>query len=46
MLYKQYPEAQAANGGYNMIRGISPQNPNLDYYMQSASDYLSRLGGH
>jgi hypothetical protein len=24
----RYPEAQAGNGGYNMIRRISPTNPN------------------
>lgn len=45
MLYDRYPEARAANGGYNFIRGISLSNPNLDSYMQSASDFLARLGG-
>ena len=27
LLYKSYPEAQAANGGYNFIRAINPLNP-------------------
>jgi hypothetical protein len=44
-LYNQNPGAQAANGGFNKIRGISPTNPNLGSYMQSAWDFLSRLGG-
>ena len=45
MLYDQYPGAQAANGGYNMIRGISPLNPKGPAYMQAAYDYLQRLTG-
>jgi RHS repeat-associated protein len=45
MLYDQYPGAQAANGGYNMIRGISPLNPNGPVYMRAAYDYLARLTG-
>jgi hypothetical protein len=43
--YDQYPGAQAANGGYNMIRGISPLNPNGLVYMRAAYDYLARLAG-
>jgi hypothetical protein len=45
MLYDQYPQAQAANGGYNMIRGIGPLNPNGPGYMQAAEAYLQRLTG-
>jgi hypothetical protein len=45
MLYDQYPGAQAANGGYNMIRGISPLNPNGPGYMQAGNDFLERLAG-
>jgi hypothetical protein len=45
MLYEQYPEAQGANGGYNMIRGISPESPSGPGYLQSAMDYLRRLLG-
>jgi hypothetical protein len=45
MLYDQYPGAQAANGGYNFIRGISLSNPNLSTYLQSAEDFLAALGG-
>jgi hypothetical protein len=42
LLYDRYPGAQAANGGFNKIRGISPTNPNFDFYMQSAWDFLER----
>ncbi len=45
LLYEQYPGAQAANGGYNMIRGISPLNPNGPGYMQAAYDFLASLEG-
>lgn len=45
MLYDHYPGAQAANGGYDMIRGISPLNPNGPGYMQAANDYLQAGGG-
>jgi hypothetical protein len=45
MLYDQYPEAQAANGGYNVIRAVSPLNPNMPAYMQAAYDYLQQLTG-
>ena len=45
VLYNAHPEAQAANGGYNMIRAISPSNPNLGKYLQAAADYLSGLMG-
>jgi hypothetical protein len=44
MLYDRYPGAQATNGGFNMIRGISPSNPNLPSYMQAAQDFLESLG--
>jgi hypothetical protein len=43
MLYDQYPGAQAANGGYNKIRAISPQNPKGPAYMQAAEGYVQRL---
>jgi len=45
MLYDQYPEAQAANGGCNMIRRIGPLNLNGPGYMQAAESYLLRLTG-
>ncbi|MHB1594941.1 MAG: hypothetical protein ACYCO9_14210 [Streptosporangiaceae bacterium] len=45
ILYDRYPGAQAANGGYNMIRGISPLNPRGPGYMQAAYDFLGRLEG-
>jgi hypothetical protein len=44
VLYDQYPGAQAANGGFNKIRAIGPSNPNLPSYMQSAWDFLERMG--
>lgn len=44
VLYDRYPGAQAANGGFNRIRGISPSNPNLPTHMQSAWDFLEPLG--
>jgi len=44
MLYDSHPGAQAANGGHNNIRGISPANPNLGHYMWSAGDFLKRMG--
>jgi len=44
-LYDRYPGAQLRNGGLNKIRGISPSNTSLDLYMQSARDFLARLGG-
>ena len=37
------PGAQAANGGYNYIRGISPTNPNGPGYMQAAYNFLEQL---
>ncbi len=45
MLYDQYPGAQAANGGFNYIRGISPTNSSGPFYMQAARAYLEELGG-
>ncbi len=45
LLYDQYPGAQAANGGYNMIRGISPLNPNGPGYMQAANNFFAALEG-
>ena len=45
MLYDRCPEAQAANGGYDFIPGITLANPNLDSYMQWALGFLARLGG-
>jgi hypothetical protein len=45
MLYDQYPEAQAANGGYNYIRAVSSSNTNLSAYQQAARDYISTLYG-
>jgi len=44
ILHDRYPGAQAANGGFNKIRGISPSNPNVDFYMQSGADFLARMG--
>lgn len=44
MLYDRYPGAWAESGGFDKIRGISPTNPNLDFYMQSAQDFLDRMG--
>lgn len=44
MLYHRYPAAQASNGGFNKICGISPTNPHLDFYTQSAFDFLERMG--
>jgi RHS repeat-associated protein len=44
VLYNLHPEAQAANGGYNMIGAISPSNPNIGGYQSAASDFLARLG--
>lgn len=45
MLYDRYPGAQAQNGGFKYIRGISPTNPNGPGYMQAAVDFLERLSG-
>lgn len=45
VLYDRYPGAQAANGGYNMIRGIIPGNPNGPGYVQAAENYLTESGG-
>jgi hypothetical protein len=45
MLYDQYPGVQSANGGYNLIRGISPLNPRGPGYMRAAAAYLARLAG-
>ncbi|MGH3236279.1 MAG: hypothetical protein ACRDOH_24090 [Streptosporangiaceae bacterium] len=42
-LYDRYPGAQAANGGYNVIRAVGPENPNGPGYMQAAEDYLAGL---
>lgn len=43
-LYDLYPEAQAANGGFNRIRGISLSNPNIDNNIRSAKDFMEQLG--
>jgi len=43
-LYDRYPGAQAANGGFNYIRGISLSNPSLPSYMQAAQDFPAGLG--
>jgi RHS repeat-associated protein len=45
LLYDEYPGAQAANGGYNFIRGISAQNPNGSVYLRAGYDYLARQTG-
>jgi hypothetical protein len=42
-LYDQNPGAQASNGGFNFIRGISPTNPKGPLYVEAATDYLARL---
>lgn len=39
-LYDRYPGAQAVNGGFNKIRGISASNPKPPTYMQAAQDFL------
>jgi hypothetical protein len=44
-MYEQNPGAQSANGGYNMIRAISPLNPRGPGYMQTGEVYLQRLTG-
>jgi len=44
ILYDRYPGARLENGGFNKIRGISPSNPNMTTYMQSAWDFLQLLG--
>lgn len=45
MLYDQNPSAQAMNGGFNYIRGISLSNPNLAEYLQAATAHIAGLGG-
>lgn len=45
MLYDAYPGAQAANGGFNYVRGISDRNPNLATYMQAAESFLRGFNG-
>ncbi len=45
VLYDRNPGAQAANGGLNKIRGISPKNPNGPGYMNAAQDYLDAMDG-
>lgn len=43
-LYDLYPGAQAANGGFNRIRAISPSNRNIETYTRAAEDYVERMG--
>ncbi len=38
--------AQAAKGGYNYIRGISPTNPNGPGYMRAAYNFLEQLSNN
>jgi hypothetical protein len=45
MLYDRYPEAQAANGGFNKYAPVSETNPMYDTYMQAAQNYLVALEG-
>ena len=41
-LYERYPMAQATNGGFNMIRAISPRNGKITTYIRAAERYLAR----
>jgi hypothetical protein len=45
MLYDQYPEAQAANGGFNKYAPVAETNPKYETYMQAAQDFLAALEG-
>jgi hypothetical protein len=45
LLYDMYPEARSVNGGFNKIRAINPRNANFADYIESAFQYLDRLGG-
>lgn len=35
IIYDGHPEAQAANGGLNKVRGISPTNPRRNEYLEA-----------
>ena len=45
MLYERYPEAQVANGGFNIRAPVDARNPMYNTYMQAAQDYLAALEG-
>jgi hypothetical protein len=45
MLYNRYPEARAANGGFNKYAPVVEYNPMYETYMQAARDYLAGLEG-
>jgi hypothetical protein len=45
VLYDQYSNAQAINGGFNYIRAISLSNSNISQYLQAAQGYLAGLRG-
>lgn len=45
MLYDQYPEARAANGGLNYRSPLVDTDPMYETYMQAARDYLAGLEG-
>jgi hypothetical protein len=44
MIYDANPQAQAANGGFNKIRPISPLNLRRQTYLDAAQDFLDRQG--
>lgn len=45
MLYERYPQAQVANGGYNVYRAVDSVSSDYQRYMQAARDYLARQEG-
>lgn len=45
MLYDRYPEARAANGGFNIKAPVVETNPMYETYMQAARDYLAAQEG-
>jgi hypothetical protein len=45
MLYEKYPEAQAANGGFNKYRAVDVTMSYYRIHRQAALDYLARQAG-
>lgn len=45
MLYDRYPEAQTANGGFNIRAPVAETNRMYDTYMRAAQDYSAALEG-
>ena len=45
MLYDRYPEAQAANGGFNTKAPVIETHPIYETYMRAAQEYLAALEG-